>query len=105
MGGPQKAYPTSFVRLLRCLASDVRWLRAQGRECLLKAYYNASVSSFLKDEDERILGVLTTEHHHALEEDQRRAWLEQLSILKAALACRADRRALPADLHSEMVSV
>ncbi len=58
----------------------------------IKAYYNAPVSSFLADDNERILGVLTTEHHHALEEDQRGAWLQQLSILKTALACRPDGR-------------
>ncbi len=51
----------------------------------VKAYYDASVTYFLNDNAERILGVLTTEHHHALEEQQRWAWLKQLSILKAAL--------------------
>src|SRR5436305_5937336 len=54
----------------------------------IKAYYNAAVSDFLKDDAERILGVLATEHHHALEEPQRWAWLQQLSILKAALSGR-----------------
>jgi len=54
----------------------------------IKAYYNNEISSFLSDDDERILGVLTREHHHALEEPQRWAWLQQLSILKAALARR-----------------
>jgi hypothetical protein len=52
----------------------------------IKAYYNAPVSSFSKDDAERILGVLTVEHHHALEEQQRWAWLQQLSILKGALS-------------------
>jgi hypothetical protein len=52
----------------------------------IKAYYNARVSRFLKDDAERVLGVLATEHHHALEEQQRWAWLQQLSILKTALA-------------------
>jgi Uncharacterized conserved protein (DUF2075) len=51
----------------------------------IKAYYNALASSFLQDDTERILGVLTTEHHHALEEPQRWAWLRQISILKTAL--------------------
>ncbi len=53
----------------------------------IKTYYNAAVSSFL-DDDDRILGVLTVEHHHALEEQQRWAWLQQISILKSALANR-----------------
>ena len=48
----------------------------------IKAYYNAPVSAFLKDDDGRILGALTSEHHHALEQQQRWAWLQQLSILK-----------------------
>lgn len=52
----------------------------------VKAYYSEAVSNFLKDDDERILGILTKEHHHALDEPQRWAWLQQLSILKSALA-------------------
>ena len=51
----------------------------------IKAYYSAPVSAFLTDDAERILGVLTTEHHHALEEQQRWAWLQQISLLKSAL--------------------
>src|ERR1700721_1152846 len=51
----------------------------------IKGYFNALASSFLQDDTERILGVLTTEHHHALEEPQRWAWLRQISILKTAL--------------------
>jgi hypothetical protein len=58
----------------------------------IKAYYNSPISSFLKDDAERILGVLTAQHHHALEEQQRWAWLQQLSILKVALAGRPDER-------------
>src|SRR5258706_4220651 len=56
----------------------------------IKAYYNATVSSFLKEDAERILGVLTAEHHHALEEQQRSAWLQQVSILRLALASQLD---------------
>jgi hypothetical protein len=37
----------------------------------IKAYYNAPVCQFLNDDPDRILGVLTSEHHHALEEQQR----------------------------------
>jgi hypothetical protein len=58
----------------------------------IKAYYNEPVSHFLEDNAERILGVLTTEHHHALEEQQRRAWLEQISILKTCLFDRPNGR-------------
>jgi hypothetical protein len=60
----------------------------------IKAYYNEKISDFLKDEDERILGILTREHHHALEEPQRWAWLQQLSILRAALAQQPTGRIL-----------
>lgn len=58
----------------------------------IKAYYNESISSFLDDDSQRILGALTSEHHHALEEQQRWAWLQQVSIFKAALADRPDGR-------------
>jgi hypothetical protein len=58
----------------------------------IKAYYSATVSSFLADDDERVLGVLTAQHHHALEQQQRWAWLQQLSILKLSLANQAHGR-------------
>jgi hypothetical protein len=56
----------------------------------IKAYYSAPVSKFLDDDVGRILGVLTSAHHHALEESQRWAWLEELPILKAAIAGQPD---------------
>ncbi len=58
----------------------------------IRAYYSTPLRSFIDDDTERILGVLTTEHHHALEEQQRWAWLQQISILKAALANRPHGR-------------
>ena len=58
----------------------------------IKAYYNTSVSNFLVDENERILGALTVEHHHALDEQQRWAWLQQIQVLKSALASRPKGR-------------
>jgi hypothetical protein len=51
----------------------------------IQAYYNSTVSTFLEDDPDRILGILASEHHHSLEEQQKRAWLDQLSILKANL--------------------
>jgi hypothetical protein len=54
----------------------------------IKAYYRATISHFLEDDPDRILGVLTSEHHHDLEEQQRSAWLQQVSILKDALVGR-----------------
>ena len=53
----------------------------------IRAYYSARVSDFLREDTERILGVLATHHAHALEEQQRSAWLQQIPILKQAL-CR-----------------
>src|SRR5450755_528037 len=58
----------------------------------IEAYYDATVFSFLKDDTELILGVLTAKHHHTLEERQRWAWLQQISILKASLATLPDGR-------------
>lgn len=58
----------------------------------IKAYYNESVCEFLKDDPERILGVLTSEHHHALEEPQRWAWLQQISVLRSALSQQSSGR-------------
>lgn len=52
----------------------------------VKAYYQAAIPVFRADDDDRILGLLTTQHHHALEGRQRYAWLEQLKTLKPALA-------------------
>jgi hypothetical protein len=56
----------------------------------IRAYYSETIYDFLKDNGERILGILTREHHHALDEPQRWAWLQQLSILKTALAGRTN---------------
>src|SRR4029077_12142419 len=58
----------------------------------IKAYYDATVFRFLDDDPDRILGVLAAKHHHALEEQQRWAWLQQISILKASLTRRPDGR-------------
>ncbi|HKV80413.1 MAG TPA: DUF2075 domain-containing protein [Candidatus Sulfotelmatobacter sp.] len=54
----------------------------------IRAYYNTNIPSFVHDDNERILGVLTGEHHHSLDEQQRWAWLQQISILKTALSDR-----------------
>lgn len=51
----------------------------------VRAYYQSPVKQFLNDRDDRILGVLTREHHHSLEEQQRSAWLQQLSLLRPSL--------------------
>ncbi|MGA7155709.1 MAG: DUF2075 domain-containing protein [Acidobacteriaceae bacterium] len=56
----------------------------------VKAYYGASIHRFIHENDERILGLLALEHHHALEEQQRWAWTQQISILKSSLANHPD---------------
>jgi hypothetical protein len=58
----------------------------------IRAYYSAPLDQFINDDTDRILGVLTTEHHHALEEPQRWAWLQQIHILKAAFSDRPEGR-------------
>lgn len=51
----------------------------------IRAYYSETLTAFLEDDSERILGVLAKEHHHALEEQQTSAWRQQIAILKTAL--------------------
>lgn len=58
----------------------------------VEAYYSHAISSFLQDDDQRILGILASKHHHDLEEQQTSAWLQQLPILKEALISRAHGR-------------
>jgi plasmid stability protein len=58
----------------------------------VKSYYDATVFTFLQEDTERILGILAAKHHHSLEEQQRWAWLQQISILKASLAKRPEGR-------------
>ncbi|MDO6522911.1 DUF2075 domain-containing protein [Shimia thalassica] len=50
------------------------------------AYYSASIIEFLATSDDAVLGELTRAHHHALEHEQRNAWLGQITILKNQLA-------------------
>ncbi|MBV8834881.1 MAG: DUF2075 domain-containing protein [Acidobacteriaceae bacterium] len=58
----------------------------------VKAYYNSSVCEFLKDDPTRILGVLTAEANFSVEEPQRWAWLQQISILRTALPHESNGR-------------
>ncbi len=48
----------------------------------IDAYYQSSASRFLREDSNQILGTLAAHHHHALEELQRWAWLEQIEILR-----------------------
>ncbi len=49
------------------------------------SYYSAPVPQFLGSAEDAILGELTRRHHHALEHEQRGAWLSQIAILKDQL--------------------
>lgn len=50
------------------------------------AYYQNKISSFLKDDQEKILGELARHHHFKLDISQKNAWLQQIANLKEQLA-------------------
>jgi hypothetical protein len=58
----------------------------------IRAYYSDTIRTFLNESNDRIIGILATEHHHALEQPQRWAWSQQLKILKSALIGHTDGR-------------
>jgi hypothetical protein len=49
------------------------------------AYYEADVATFCHASENEVLGELTAMHSFALENQQRYAWQQQITILKAAL--------------------
>ena len=52
----------------------------------VRSYYQAPIAQFCAEDADRILGLLASQHHHDLDIQQRFAWVEQIRILKAALA-------------------
>lgn len=50
-----------------------------------RAYYQNTISGFLKDNSEKILGELARYHHFSLDLSQKNAWLEQIENLKNQL--------------------
>lgn len=52
----------------------------------IAAYYKAEIKDFLLETADSIIGKLAQANTHSLEEPQRFAWLQQISILKEALA-------------------
>ena len=50
-----------------------------------RSYYSDSISNFLRTPNSEILGELTINHTHSLEELQRNAWVQQIIILKDQL--------------------
>lgn len=49
------------------------------------SYYSSPISKFLRTSNDEILGELARAHHHALEHQQRNAWLAQIDFLKTEL--------------------
>ncbi len=49
------------------------------------AYYSSTIEEFINDKADAIIGTLTRAHDHALEHQQKHAWLEQIEILKHQL--------------------
>jgi len=50
-----------------------------------RAYYQNTISKFLADSQDQILGELTSNHHFALDIMQKNAWIEQITNLKDQL--------------------
>lgn len=48
----------------------------------MRSYYSKSIKEFLEDNESHILGELTKNHSHNLENLQRNAWISQIRILK-----------------------
>ncbi|SMY07249.1 DUF2075 domain-containing protein [Flavimaricola marinus] len=51
-----------------------------------QAYYSATVAQFLTEAPDHIFGQLSRSHRHDLEQEQKRAWLGQIQVLKEQLA-------------------
>ncbi len=58
---------------------------ASTRARIASAYYWAPVDEFLSKDSSHILGELTAAHAHALDVEQRRAWEEEIGVLRVAL--------------------
>lgn len=50
-----------------------------------RAYYSGTIQDFIQAKKTEILGQLVKAHTHTLEDLQKNAWIEQISILKQAL--------------------
>ncbi|WP_331775456.1 hypothetical protein [Sulfurospirillum sp. 1612] len=49
-----------------------------------RSYYSNTISKFITENTNTILGELARHHNHALEDLQRNAWIKQIDILKQA---------------------
>jgi hypothetical protein len=50
-----------------------------------RSYYSNTISKFLTDTRSNILGLLSINHSHSLEDLQKNAWLRQIEILQENL--------------------
>lgn len=50
-----------------------------------RAYYQSSITDFLKTDHNKILGILTDNHHFSLEQTQKNSWIWQIKNLKDQL--------------------
>lgn len=53
---------------------------------MTRGYYSNTISDFLNDDSDKILGQLTRNHGFAADPLQRNAWIKQIEILKVALS-------------------
>ncbi len=51
-----------------------------------RSYYSNKISGFISDNNDKILGELSRNHNHALEDLQKDAWMIQIKILKESLS-------------------
>ena len=52
---------------------------------MTRSYYSNTISDFLTDDSDKILGQLLRNHDFAAENLQRNAWIKQIEILKSEL--------------------
>ncbi len=52
---------------------------------MIRSYYSDSIENFLQSSTERIIGVLAINNEYTLEQTQRVAWEQQISILREVL--------------------
>jgi hypothetical protein len=53
---------------------------------MTRSYYSKTITDFLQDDETRILGQLSLQHNHSLEDLQKNAWIKQIKILKDTLS-------------------
>ena len=77
--------PTRSTKSLKTEHRVALYNRHVSIEHFHPAYYSAQVSVFLGEDVNQILGKLAAANAHDLELQQRRAWEEEIEILKKAL--------------------